>query len=114
MAQVDNTNDLVVTYVVGLGDYIGLATGNPGSSNSPANEAVGGSPAYVRQLTDWVVSGATAIGSPVTFNVGAGTYTHMIMCSASTGTNMVDWVPITPQTTPVQTTITITPLYTAS
>lgn len=114
MANVDNTNDLVVTYVTGLGNWIGLATGNPGNTNSPANEATGGSPVYTRQETDWVISGSTAIGSPVTFNVGPGTYNYMLMCSASSGTNMVDWVPITPQVAQVQTTVTITPLYTAS
>lgn len=114
MANVDNTNDLVETYVVSLGNWIGLATGNPGSTNSPSNEAIGGSPAYTRQETAWTSTGATSIGSPVTFNIGPGTYTYMMLCSGSSGNNMVDWVPITPQVAAVQTTVTITPLHTSN
>lgn len=110
MGNIDNTNDLVVTYVAGLGNWLGLATGNPGNTSSPQNEAVGGSPVYTRQETTWSVSGSTAIGSPVTFNVGAGTYTYLICCSGSSGSNMVSWTPITPQTKSVQSTITITPI----
>jgi hypothetical protein len=114
MANVDNTNDLTCVYITNLGNWIGLATGLPGSTQSPANEAVGGSPAYARQPTTWTVTGATAIGSPVTLNVPPGTYTYMLMCSASSGNNCVDWQPISAQTPTVQTTITITPTYTIS
>lgn len=114
MSNVDTTSDILVTTYVGLGAWIGLCTGNPGNTNSPSNEAVGGSPAYARQETTWVTSGSQSIGSPVTFNVGPGTYTYMIMCSGSSGNNMVDWAPITPQVKSVQSTITITPLATAS
>lgn len=114
MSNVDSTSDAQVTNYVGLGAWIGLATGNPGNTNTPSNEAVGGSPVYTRQETTWSTSGSQSIGSPVTFHVGPGTYTYCILCSGSSGANMVDWVPITPQVTAVQTTITITPLATAS
>jgi hypothetical protein len=114
MTNVTTTEQNVVGYYTGLGNWIGLATGNPGSTPSPANEAAGGSPAYARQATTWLVSGPTAIGQAVTFNVPAGTYNYMIMCSASSGANMVDWSPISPQIATSQTTITITPLATAS
>lgn len=114
MSNVDSTSDAQITNYVSLGSWIGLCTGNPGNTNTPSNEAVGGSPVYTRQETAWVISGSTAIGSPVTFNIGPGTYTHMIMCSGSSGNNMADWTPITPQVTAVQTTVTITPLATAS
>jgi hypothetical protein len=114
VVNVTATADLLIADYVGLGQWIGLATGQPGSTNAPANEAVGGSPPYTRQETVWTTTGATSIGSPVTFNVGPGTYSFMLMCSGSSGSNMVDWVPITPQVTGVQTTITITPLATAS
>jgi hypothetical protein len=114
VSNVDSTSDAQVVNYVGLGSWIGLCTGNPGNTNSPANEAIGGSPAYARQETTWVTTGSTSIGSPVTLNVGPGTYSYMIMCSASSGANMVDWTPITPQVTAVQRTITITPLATAS
>lgn len=114
MTNVDATADTLIADYVGLGRWIGLCTGNPGSTTTVSNEAVGGSPAYARQETAWTTTGATSIGSPVTFNVGPGTYSYMILCSGSSGGNMVDWVPITPQVAAVQTTITITPLATAS
>jgi hypothetical protein len=114
VGSIDNTNDLIVTYVAGLGNWLGLATGIPGNTAAPANEAVGGSPAYARQETTWTVSGSTAIGSPVTFNVGPGTYTYLLACSGSSGSNMVSWTPIQPQTKSVQATITITPIINAS
>ena len=114
MANVDATIDTIVTDYVALGSWIGLCTGNPGNTNAPANEAVGGSPAYSRQETTWTTSGSQSIGSPVTFNVGPGTYNYAIICSGSSGSNMVDWTPIPPQIKSVQSTITITPLATAS
>jgi hypothetical protein len=114
VANVDSTTDTLVTDYVGLGAWVGLFTGNPGHTNTPANEAVGGSPAYARQETTWTTSGSQSIGSPVTFHVGPGTYSFMGLFSGSSGANMVDWCPITPQVTSVQTTITITPLATAS
>lgn len=114
MANTDATDGLLATYYVSLGDWIGLTTGNPGNTSTPANEAVGGSPAYARQETAWTVTGGTAIGSPITFNVGPGTYTYMIFCSGSSGNNMISSWPISPQVTSVQTTITITPLTSAS
>lgn len=114
MTNVTATQTTMVTDYKTLGNWIGLATGNPGSTASPANEATGGSPAYARQATTWVVAGATATGSQVTINVPAGTYSYMIMCSGSSGNNMVDWCPITPQVITAQNTITITPLATAS
>lgn len=114
MTNVTATAQALITDYSGLGSWIGLATGNPGSTNSPSNEATGGSPAYARQETGWTVSGSTAIGTPVTINVPAGTYSYMIFCSASSGNNMVDWAAISPQVVTEQTTITITPLATAS
>jgi hypothetical protein len=109
VANVDATNDWLAARYITLGDWIGLGTGPPGNTATVANEAVGGSPAYTRQETSWSLSGATAIGTPVTFNVGPGTYRYMLHCSASSGNNMVNWVPISPQVISVQTTITIVP-----
>jgi hypothetical protein len=114
MTNVTNTQQLLVTYYTGLGNWMGLATGNPGSSNSPANEATGGSPAYARQSTTWNVSGPSALGTAVVFNVAAGTYTYMILCSSSSGNTQIDWCPITPQVLSQQSTITIVPLATGS
>lgn len=114
MTNVTSTAGAVVSEYTGLGNWIGLTTGAPGSTSTPANEATGGSPAYARQATTWTIAGATATGSSVTINVAPGTYSYMILCTGSSGNNMVDWCPITPQVVTVQTTITITPLATAS
>jgi hypothetical protein len=114
MVNVTATADAQVTAYVDLGDWLGVATGNPGVTATPANEASGGSPAYARQQTTWVVSGATAIGTSITINVPAGTYPFLLLCSGSSGANMVDWAPISPQVATVQTTITLTPLAAAS
>jgi hypothetical protein len=114
MTNVTTTLQSLVTYYVGLANWLGLGTGLPGSSTTPANEATGGSPAYARQSTTWNVTGATSLGSPTIFNVPAGTYGYLLLCSGSSGANMVDWCPFTPQVITAQTTITVVPLATAS
>ena len=114
MTNVTATADALIADYSALGNWIGVFTGAPGNTAAPANEASGGSPAYARQATSWTVSGATAIGSAVTINVPAGTYSYMGFFSASSGNNMVDWCPMTPQIATGQTTITITPLATAT
>lgn len=95
----------------GYGDYIGVCTGVPGSTSTVLNEATGGSPAYARQATTWTAGvNGSAVGSQVTINLPAGTYPYMIMCSASSGNNMIDWCILpTPIILTVQTAIKITP-----
>jgi hypothetical protein len=114
MTNVSVTLGTLITAYAGYGVYVGLATGAPGSTATPANEASGGSPAYARKATTWSVSGAVATGTAVTFNVPAGTYSYMIFCSGVSGNNMVDWCPISPQVIGSQNTITLTPVATAS
>jgi hypothetical protein len=114
MTNVSTTLQSLVSYYTGLGNWMGLATGIPGSSTTPANEATGGSPAYTRQATTWNVTGATALGAAVIFNVPAGTFGYLLLCSASSGNNQVDWCSFTPQVISAQTTITVVPLATAS
>lgn len=114
MTNVTSTADTMISDYSALGNWVGVFTGAPGNTSTPSNEASGGSPAYARQATSWTVSGSTAIGASVTINVPAGTYSYMGLFSASSGNNMVDWAPITPQVCTGQTTITITPLATAS
>src|SRR5689334_7579606 len=94
-----------------LGDYIGVCTGPPGDSSTVNNEATGGSPAYARQATTWTAgTNGSHTGSAVTLNLPAGTYPYMILCSGSTGNNMVDWCILpTPIVLAVQTPVTITP-----
>jgi hypothetical protein len=75
-----------------LGAYIGVCTGPPGTTSTVLNEVTGGSPAYVRKLTTWTAgTNGSAVGTSVTLNLPAGTYPYMIMCSAVSGNNLIDW-----------------------
>jgi len=116
VTNVTTTQNLLISYYTGLGSWFGLATSasSPGQTNSPANEASGGTPAYARIETNWSVTGPAAIGGSVTFNVPPGTYGYMLLCSASAGNFMVDWAPVQQQVCANQTTITIIPLAQAS
>ncbi|WNN95003.1 hypothetical protein SEA_MAGRITTE_26 [Microbacterium phage Magritte] len=71
--------------IAALGNFISLHTGDPGTTG--ANEATGGAPAYARKQTTWAGGAAdgSVPGSQVTFDVPAGTYTHMGIWSAATG-----------------------------
>lgn len=62
--------------------YISLHTGDP--STTGANEASGGG--YARQALSFsAAASGTAVASEVTFDVGAGTYTHFGVWTAVTG-----------------------------
>lgn len=96
-----------------LGTWIGVTTGAPGTSTTPANEAAGGSPAYARKQTTWTSStGGVVNGSAVTIDVPTGTYTHIILCSAATGNNQVDNADVTDVVMSAQGQIVVTPTYT--
>ena len=96
-----------------LGAYVGVCTADPGTSSTPANEATGGSPAYARKQTTWTSStGGVVNGSAVTIDVPAGTYTHIILCSAASGANMIDKADITAVVMSSQGQIVITPTFT--
>lgn len=95
--------------------WVGVATGNPGSTTTPANEATGGSPAYARQQTTWTAgSGGIQNGSAVTINAAAATYTFALLASAATtgAANMWDNVAVTSTTLGGQGTLVVTPSYT--
>jgi hypothetical protein len=112
---VTNTKQTMAAYYATLGTWIGAATGNPGSTTTPANEASGGSPAYARQQTTWTAgSGGIMNGSAVTLNVAAGTYTYIILASAATtGTsNGIDNCAITSVVMSAQGQLVVTPTYT--
>lgn len=96
-----------------LGTFFGLATGNPGTSATPANEAAGGS--YARVATTWTSStGGTINGSAVTINANAGTYTHAPLFSASSGNTMIDWAAIVSTILSAAGQIVLTPSYAQS
>lgn len=112
MVAVLTTRQSLAAYYASLGAYFGLATGSPGSTSTPANEASGGSPAYARVATTWTAgSGGAETGSAVTINAPAGTYTYGIMCSAATGNTMIDNCPITSTVLSAAGQIVLTPSY---
>jgi hypothetical protein len=64
--------------------YASLHTSDPGSAGD--NEATGGNPAYARVLIAWGASAShvKSVTTLPTFNVPAGTYTHVGFWSAAT------------------------------
>jgi len=107
------TRQSLATYYGTLGSYIGLCTGSPGTTTTPANEASGGSPAYARKQTTWTPStGGVNNGSAVTIDVAAATYTHMTLCSAVSGANQIDNADITDVVMSAQGQIVVTPTFT--
>lgn len=96
-----------------LGAFFGLATGNPGTSATPASEASGGS--YARVATTWSpATGGNINGTACTINANAGTYTHAPLCSAATGNTMIDWAAIVSTILSAAGQIVLTPSYAQS
>lgn len=94
-----------------LGTWVGLATNDPGTSATPSNEATGGG--YARKQTTWTSStGGVVNGSAVTIDCAAGTYTHIILASASSGANMVDKADVTDVVMSAAGQVVVTPTYT--
>lgn len=107
------TKNTMATYYGTLGTYIGLATGNPGSTATPSSEDTGGSPAYARIQTTWGSASSGAItGSACTINTPAATITYIILASAVSGANMIDNASITSVVMSGQGQIVVTPTYT--
>jgi hypothetical protein len=110
---VATTRQALANAYAGLGAYLGVTTGAPGSGPAVANEASGGSPAYARKATSWASgSGGTVTGSATTIDLPAGTYTHAILCSGVSGSNMIDWANPTDVVLTGQGQLIITPTYT--
>lgn len=98
--------------ITALGDRISLHTASPGTTG--ANEATGGSPAYVRVATTWTPGSSDGVttGSQVTIDVPPGTYTHFGIW-ATDGT-YVDGGSIPSTTLSTQGQIRVTPTHTQS
>jgi hypothetical protein len=110
---VGTTRQSLATYYSTLGAWLNAATGAPGTSATPSNEATGGSPANARKQTTWTPStGGVVNGSAITVDVAAATYTHIILASASSGANMIDNADVTDVVMSAQGQIVITPTYT--
>ena len=95
------------------GTWVGVATGDPGTTATPSNEATGGAPAYARKQTTWTsATGGVVNGSAVTIDVAAATYTHILLASAASGANMVDKADVTDVVMSAQGQIVVTPTFT--
>lgn len=109
------TRNTLATAYGSAGSWIGVATADPGTTSTPSSEASGGSPAYARKQTTWgAASGGAITGSAVTVDLAAGTYTHIIVASASTGNSMIDKAAITSTVLSAQGQLIVTPTYTQS
>lgn len=111
MAFTNVTKETGALAVTGSGSWISLHTGDP--STTGANEATGGSPAYARKQTTWTggTSDGVVAGSAVSFDVPAGTYTHIGVWSASTAGTFVGGFALSTSTgaLPGQATVAVTP-----
>ena len=109
--QIAATRQVLADAYKTVGTFIGVTTGAPGSTSTPANEASGGG--YARVATTWSSSvGGVVNGTSTTVTVGAATYTHVILCSSGSGANMVDWTDTTDVVMSGAGTLAITPTYT--
>lgn len=114
MISVQTTAQALANYYVTLGNWIGITTGNPGGTSTPANEAHGGLPAYARVETTWEPQPANGTyglqsGSEVLLHAGFGSYTYAILCSGSTGDNMIDSCQVLTTEVLLQATLVVVP-----
>lgn len=96
--------------------WIGVATAAQSAGSTVTSEATGGSPAYARKQTTWgSASGGVVTGSAITLDLPAGAYTHVLLCTASTGNTLYEWYALPSSVTfSTQGTLTITPTFTES
>jgi hypothetical protein len=79
MVNVSSTAQSLSNDYAGMGAWIGLATDDPGSTTTAANEASGGN--YSRVKTTWSPGDAGVNqGSPVKISLPSGSYPYMILC----------------------------------
>lgn len=89
MSKTTATRNTLADSLAGLGAYYSLHTADPGTTG--ASEATGGSPAYARKQTTFAAAASgSRVGSLVTFDVAAGTYTHWGQWSAVTAGTYID------------------------
>jgi hypothetical protein len=115
MAFTNATKEAAALAITGLGAYISLHTGDPGTTG--ASEATGGSPAYARKLTTWAggSSDGSVAGSQVTFDVPSGTYGYMGVWTAATGGTFIAGFALAASQTPGgQSQVSVTPTITVS
>jgi hypothetical protein len=86
----------IFTSTAGTGHalYGSLHTADPGTTG--ASEVSGGSPAYARKAITWAtpITTGSVSGGTITFDVPAGTYTHIGYWDAVTTGNFVGGYPL--------------------
>lgn len=111
MAFTNDTKEAAALAVTARGNWISLHTADPGVTG--ASEATGGTPAYARKQTAWAggASDGVVAGSAVSFDVPAGTYTHIGVWSASTAGTFVGGFALSSSTgaLPGQAVVNVTP-----
>jgi hypothetical protein len=108
--RIDSTRQALADKYGSLGNFLGLATADPGTVAAPANDASWGS--YARVATTWSSEiGGWEQGSACTVNVNPGTYSFAILCSAATGANMIDNCVIDTTILPTAGQIVLTPAF---
>lgn len=113
--RIAGTKSVLSDAYKGNATWIGLATGDPGSTTTPSNEVSGGSPAYARKQTTWGSSSSgVTVGSAVTIDSPAATIAWIILATAATvgTTNQADNYDCSDVTLSGQGTIVVTPTYT--
>lgn len=105
------TKQVLANAYAGIGTYLALCTADPGTTSTVGSEASGGS--YARKQFSWTQTGGGVVtGSSVTFDVPAGTYTYVALCSAATGAAMFDKAQISPTTLGAAGKITVNVVFT--
>lgn len=111
MAFTSATKETSALAATGLGSWISLHTADPGTAGT--NEATGGSPAYARKQTTWAAGSADGVvnGSAVSFDVPAGSYSHIGVWSAATSGTFVGGFALSTSTgaLPGQAVVAVTP-----
>jgi hypothetical protein len=93
--QVDSTKAALANTYTGLGQFFGLATGDPGTNAQPMNEANGSNYSRAQLQQQWSLDGAGVATVQCAIKGDANTtYTHVILCSDMSGANMIDNCPI--------------------
>lgn len=89
MAKTTAFKTTLLNAYLGAAVYASLHTADPGTTG--ASEATGGSPAYARKVITWGSPSAGVVsGGTVTFDIPAGTFTHIGFWSAVTAGTYVD------------------------
>jgi hypothetical protein len=107
--QIAASKDGAATAFKANATWIAVCTASPGVGPAVSNEATGGS--YARVQTTWgTVTAGVVSGSAVTVNLPVGTFTHIAICTAATGSTLYDWYPLgTSIVMSIAGTVTITP-----